>query len=57
VKLVRDYGAIVALCGLVVAFVPGWTVWLLALMSLVNGLFLLASIAQATRSALTAGSG
>jgi phosphatidylglycerophosphate synthase len=57
VKLVRDYGAIVGLCGLVVAFVPGWTVWLLALMSLVNGLFLLASIAQATRSALTAGSG
>jgi len=57
VKLARDYGAVIAVCGLVVAFVPAWTVWLLTVMSIVNGLFLLASIVQAARSALTTGSG
>ena len=57
VKLLRDYGAVIAGCALVVAFVPGWTVWLLTVMSIVNGLFLLASIVQAARSALIAGSG
>jgi phosphatidylglycerophosphate synthase len=46
VKLVRDYGAVVTVCGLVLAFAPGWTPWLMAAFALVNGLFLMASIGQ-----------
>ena len=52
VKLVRDYGAVVALAGLVLTFAPQWTVWLVALFTLVNGAFLAASIAFAGRQAL-----
>ena len=50
-KLVRDYGAVVAVCALVIALAPGWTVWLLIVMSVINGLFLVASIATAVRAA------
>jgi hypothetical protein len=50
-KLVRDYGAVVAVCALVIALAPGATVWLLVLMSVINGLFLVASIAAAARAA------
>jgi phosphatidylglycerophosphate synthase len=51
VKLARDYGAVVTVCGLVLAFLPGWTPWLMAAFTLVNGLFLLASIGQSARKA------
>ena len=52
VKLVRDYGAVVAGCGLVLAFLPQLMVWLVGAVTVVNGLFLLASVAFAARSAL-----
>ncbi|HEY2950402.1 MAG TPA: CDP-alcohol phosphatidyltransferase family protein [Micromonosporaceae bacterium] len=49
VKLVRDYGAVVALAGLVLAVAPQWTIWLIVAFTVVNGGFLLASIAFAAR--------
>jgi phosphatidylglycerophosphate synthase len=52
VKLVRDYGAVITLAGLVLTFAPQWTVWLVAAFTVVNGGFLLASIAFAARAAL-----
>jgi phosphatidylglycerophosphate synthase len=52
VKLIRDYGAVVTFVGLTLAFVPGWTIWLLAVFTLVNGGFLLASVAAAARASL-----
>lgn len=52
VKLVRDYGAVVTVVGLVLAFVPAWTIWLMAAFTVVNGLFLLASIVAAGRASL-----
>jgi phosphatidylglycerophosphate synthase len=52
VKLIRDYGAVIALAGLVLTVAPAWTVWLIAAFTLVNGGFLLASIAFSTRAAL-----
>lgn len=55
VKLVRDYGAVLTVFGLVIAFLPAYTVWLLAAFAAVNGLFLLASIAQAARASLRPG--
>ena len=53
VKLIRDYGAVVALIGLVLAFVPQWTIWLVAGFTTINGLFLVASVAAAARASLT----
>jgi phosphatidylglycerophosphate synthase len=47
VKLVRDYGAVVAMAGLVLAVAPEWTIWLIVAFTVVNGGFLLASIAFA----------
>jgi phosphatidylglycerophosphate synthase len=52
VKLVRDYGAVVTVIGLVLAFVPQWTVWLMVAFIVVNGAFLLASIAVTARASL-----
>jgi phosphatidylglycerophosphate synthase len=52
VKLIRDYGAVVTLVGLVITVVPQWTVWLMVLFVIVNGGFLLASIAASTRASL-----
>lgn len=52
VKLVRDYGAVIALAGLVLTLAPQWTVWLLVAFSVVNGGFLLASIAFSARASL-----
>jgi phosphatidylglycerophosphate synthase len=54
VKLVRDYGAVIALAGLVLTVAPHWTIWLIAAFTLVNGGFLLASIAFSARAALRA---
>src|SRR3954447_25364574 len=52
VKLVRDYGAVIALAGVVLIVRPAWTIWLIALITLINGVFLAASIAYAGRQAL-----
>jgi phosphatidylglycerophosphate synthase len=53
VKLVRDYGAVILVAGLVLTFVPQWTIVVLWAFTAVNGLFLLASIAFAARASLT----
>jgi phosphatidylglycerophosphate synthase len=45
-KLVRDYGFVALLCGLVVTVWPGGVWWLFVAFSFVNGGFLLASVAQ-----------
>jgi hypothetical protein len=55
VKLVRDYGAVVTVIGLVLTFVPQWTIWLLVAFTFVNGVFLLASIAATARASLSRG--
>ena len=47
-KLSRDYAAVIAACALVIALAPGWTIWLMVLLSVLNGLFLLASVGQAS---------
>jgi len=54
-KLIRDYGAVVTVCGLVVAFAPAATVWVMVGFSVVNGGFLLTSIAASALGALRAG--
>ena len=53
IKLVRDYGAVVTLIGLVLAAVPQWTAWLMVFFVIVNGGFLLVSIAASTRASLS----
>lgn len=52
VKLVRDYGAVVAGCALVLAFAPARAGVLMAGLFAVNGSFLAASIAAAARASL-----
>jgi hypothetical protein len=52
VKLVRDYGAVIALAGAVLTLAPQWTIWLIGAFTLINGAFLAASIAFSGRSAL-----
>jgi len=52
VKLVRDYGAVVTVLALAIALVPRWTVWVMAAFTVVNGLFLVASIGAAARASL-----
>jgi phosphatidylglycerophosphate synthase len=52
VKLIRDYGAVITAAGVVLTVAPQWTVWLIALFTLVNGGFLGASIAFAGRESL-----
>lgn len=54
VKLSRDYGAMITLLALVIAFWPGGLVWIMVAFTAVNALFLLASIAAAARSSLAA---
>lgn len=49
VKLVRDYGAVILVAGLVLLIVPQWTVVVLWVFTAVNGLFLLASIGFTAR--------
>lgn len=51
-KLVRDYGAVVTVLALAIAFVPRWTVWLMVAFTVVNGGMLLASIAASARASL-----
>jgi phosphatidylglycerophosphate synthase len=52
IKLIRDYGAVVTVVALVLAFVPQWTIWLMVAFTVVNGAFLLVSIAAAARASL-----
>jgi hypothetical protein len=52
VKLVRDYGAVVLVCGLTLTIVPQWTIVAVGFFSAVNAAFLLASIAFAARRSL-----
>lgn len=55
VKLVRDYGAVVTVIGLVLALVPSWTIWLMVAFTVVNGVFLVLSIASTARASLSRG--
>lgn len=52
VKLVRDYGAVIFVAGLVLVFAPALAFWLMVAFTVVNGGFLLASIAFSARAAL-----
>ncbi|WP_229067399.1 CDP-alcohol phosphatidyltransferase family protein [Actinoplanes sp. DH11] len=52
VKLIRDYGAVVTLAGVVLTVAPQLTVWFVGLFTLINGGFLAASIAFTGRAAL-----
>jgi phosphatidylglycerophosphate synthase len=52
VKLIRDYGAVIALAGVVLTVAPQWTIWLVGVFTLVNAGFLAASIAFAGRQSL-----
>ncbi|SNY58285.1 CDP-alcohol phosphatidyltransferase family protein [Paractinoplanes atraurantiacus] len=52
VKLVRDYGAVIALAGVVLAVAPQWTIWFIGLFTLVNAAFLAASVVFSAREAL-----
>jgi phosphatidylglycerophosphate synthase len=52
VKLVRDYGAVIAVAGLVLTVAPHWTVWLIGVFTLINSAFLAASIVFSGRAAL-----
>jgi phosphatidylglycerophosphate synthase len=52
VKLVRDYGAVILLAGLVLTVAPQWTIWFVGLFTLVNAAFLAASIAFSGRESL-----
>jgi phosphatidylglycerophosphate synthase len=47
-KLSRDYGAMITVLALAIAFVPSWLVWVMVAFTAVNALFLLASIGSAT---------
>jgi len=52
VKLVRDYGAVIALAGVVLTVAPQWSIFLIGAFTLINGAFLAASIAFSGRAAL-----
>lgn len=52
VKLVRDYGAIIAVAGIVLTVAPIAMVWFIGIFTLINGAFLLTSIAFSARNAL-----
>jgi phosphatidylglycerophosphate synthase len=52
VKLIRDPGAIFFLAGLILVFAPAVMVWFVVAFTVINGGFLLASIAFAARNAL-----
>jgi phosphatidylglycerophosphate synthase len=52
VKLVRDYGAVITLAGLVLLVAPQWTIWFVGLFTLVNAAFLAASAMFSARAAL-----
>lgn len=52
VKLVRDYGAVVFVAAVVLAVAPALALWVMVAFTIVNGGFLLASIAFSARASL-----
>ncbi|MFF5177189.1 CDP-alcohol phosphatidyltransferase family protein [Micromonospora sp. NPDC000316] len=52
VKLVRDYGAVIFVAAVVLAVAPALTLWVMVAFTVVNGGFLLASIAFSARASL-----
>ena len=52
VKLVRDYGAVIAFAGALLTVAPQFAVWFVGLFTLINAGFLAASIAFSGRAAL-----
>ncbi|WP_405101736.1 CDP-alcohol phosphatidyltransferase family protein [Micromonospora sp. NBC_01412] len=52
VKLIRDYGAVIFVAGLVLAFAPALVLWVIVAFTIVNGGFLLASIAFSARASM-----
>ncbi|PWU57095.1 CDP-alcohol phosphatidyltransferase [Micromonospora sp. S4605] len=52
VKLVRDYGAVIFVAALVLLFAPALAFWVIVAFTVVNGGFLLASIAFSARASL-----
>jgi phosphatidylglycerophosphate synthase len=52
VKLIRDYGAVITVAGVVLTVAPQWTIWLVGVFTLINAGFLAASIAFAGRQSL-----
>jgi phosphatidylglycerophosphate synthase len=52
-KLVRDPGAVFLVAALILLLSPAWMIWFVVGFTIVNGGFLLASIAFAARTALT----
>jgi phosphatidylglycerophosphate synthase len=55
VKLVRDPGAVFFVAGLILLLAPAATIWFVVAFTVVNGGFLLASIAFSARAALRSG--
>jgi phosphatidylglycerophosphate synthase len=55
VKLVRDPGAVFFVAGLILLLAPGATIWFVVAFTVVNGGFLLASVAFSARAALRSG--
>ncbi|MBQ0891799.1 CDP-alcohol phosphatidyltransferase family protein [Micromonospora sp. U56] len=51
-KLVRDYGAVIFVAALVLMLAPALTFWVIVAFTIVNGGFLLASIAFSARASL-----
>ncbi|MER7461057.1 CDP-alcohol phosphatidyltransferase family protein [Micromonospora sp. NPDC126480] len=51
-KLVRDYGAVILVAALVLLVAPALTLWVVVAFTVVNGGFLLASIAFSARASL-----
>jgi hypothetical protein len=52
IKLSRDYGAMITLMGLGIALIPRYLVWVMVAFTVVNVVFLVASIAAATAKSL-----
>ncbi|MFJ6150473.1 CDP-alcohol phosphatidyltransferase family protein [Micromonospora profundi] len=52
VKLVRDYGAVIFVAAVVLAVAPALVLWVMVAFTIVNGGFLLASIAFSARASL-----
>jgi len=52
IKLVRDYGAVITVAGIVLTVAPQLTIWLIGAFTLINAGFLAASILFSSRQAL-----
>jgi hypothetical protein len=56
-KLSRDYGAMITVMALGIAFIPRYLVWVMVAFTVVNALFLIASVVAATKASLRSPSG